>query len=306
MIQLETSHNDGNFIAIIDILLHLMKNNTIETRNYFITLLERVAEYDFKNVYTGWDRPIPRSNYAFHPHPRVLCPVSGSGVFTISDKGKIHDITLESGDILFLVKGGWVLRTPENNTELVSLVFFDDFLRIVKNKFYHDQVMDKLWYHTSGRISKTAFFVLRALEEVSYNKNSSKMDILLLKSLLLQIAQELSTAVTHKSHQSWLTYQRIAEYMHTNFQAPINRSSVAGDLKINESHISKLFKLHSKESFNTMLKRLRMEKAVRMLKDHRYSVSEVGKECGFDSADYFIKAFKKYFGTTPARFRQRR
>ena len=295
---------NSKFIAKIDILLHLMKSGTIQTKKHYIKLLSGLAESNFNNVYFGWERPISRHKYVFHPHPRLMFPASGCSALEISDCGTIRTIELKPGDVLFLVKGGWVSRTPENNSKLVSVVFLEDFLRVLTVDFEQDQVMGRLWYHTSGRINQAMFFLLQSLSAVAYQKRSPKDD-LLLKTLLFQLADELRNDQPRQNTKSWHAYQRIINYLTDNYHQPVNRASTAVDLKINESHISRLFQQYSKESFNGMLKRLRMEHAVVILKNANLSVHEVADECGFSSPDYFIKAFKKYFGTTPLGYRNR-
>jgi AraC-like DNA-binding protein len=55
-----------------------------------------------------------------------------------------------------------------------------------------------------------------------------------------------------------------------------------------------------------MLKRFRMNHAVKLLSaSSSPSVAEVADNCGFENTDYFIKAFKAHYKTTPACFRQR-
>ncbi len=296
---------NSKFVAKIDILLHLMKSGTVEAKNHFIKVLSGLVESKFKHVYFGWERPISRHRYVFHPHPRLLFPVEGKSVLEISDCGNVRTIELTPGEVLFLVKGGWVARTPENNSKLTSIVFLEDFLRILTVDFNHDQVMGRLWYHTSGRVNQTIFFLLQTLTAVTYQKRSSKDD-LLLKTLFLQLIDELQNDQPRQNTKSWHAYQRIISYLTENYHQPVNRAGIAADLNMNESHISRLFKRYSRESFNGMLKRLRMEHAVLMLKNAQLSVREVAEECGFSSSDYFIKAFKKYFGTTPLGYRNRR
>lgn len=50
---------------------------------------------------------------------------------------------------------------------------------------------------------------------------------------------------------------------------------------------------------NSLLKEFRLEKAKEMLKEKRYSVSQVTFDCGFTSPSYFTKCFKKKYGLLP-------
>ena len=127
----------------------------------------------------------------------------------------------------------------------------------------------------------------------------------MLKALLLSLEQELENDTPNPGNRAWYTYHRIVNYLTANFNTPINRATAAGDLKINECHISKLFKRYSKENFNSMLKSLRMNYAVKLLSAASSpTVAEVAENCGFENTDYFIKAFKVHYKTTPACFRQ--
>ena len=101
------------------------------------------------------------------------------------------------------------------------------------------------------------------------------------------------------------TFNIIKDYLYTNYHIGINRASVARDLKINQSYISKLFKCYSAESFNVFLKRLRMEHAARLLTESRNTIDEITVNCGFGSTTYFIKAFKAFYGVSPGRFRKK-
>ena len=47
---------------------------------------------------------------------------------------------------------------------------------------------------------------------------------------------------------------------------------------------------------------IRMEKACALLKESRLTIAEIAEQTGFQTASYFITAFKKSFGTTPGRY----
>ncbi len=50
---------------------------------------------------------------------------------------------------------------------------------------------------------------------------------------------------------------------------------------------------------NLLLKEYRLEKAKELLKEKRYSISQITFDCGFTSASYFTKCFKKKYGLLP-------
>lgn len=50
---------------------------------------------------------------------------------------------------------------------------------------------------------------------------------------------------------------------------------------------------------NALLKEFRLEKAKELLKEKRYSISQITFDCGFTSPSYFTKCFKKKYGLLP-------
>lgn len=111
-------------------------------------------------------------------------------------------------------------------------------------------------------------------------------------------------AVTPNSGKAFQTYQHICAYMTENFTAAITRESVAEEMRLNPSHISKLFRQFSELSFNQMLRKLRMEWAMELLQEKNWTIKEIADQCGYSSVDYFIESFKQYYGQTPGRLRQ--
>lgn len=70
-------------------------------------------------------------------------------------------------------------------------------------------------------------------------------------------------------------------------------------------HLSAVFKKTTGEALLTHMERLRMDRAQRLLADGELSVKEVAWACGFASAGYFIKVFKRHQGLTPLAWQAR-
>lgn len=57
------------------------------------------------------------------------------------------------------------------------------------------------------------------------------------------------------------------------------------------------------DSVNNFIIKVKMEKAIRLLKDTDKSVSEIATNCGFEDPSYFIRTFKNQFKMTPQQYR---
>jgi len=53
------------------------------------------------------------------------------------------------------------------------------------------------------------------------------------------------------------------------------------------------------------LKTIRLQNAKKMLSAKELSITQVARQCGFNSVSYFTKLFKEYFNETPKEFMRR-
>ncbi len=83
----------------------------------------------------------------------------------------------------------------------------------------------------------------------------------------------------------------------------VTLQSVADYVHLHPVYVSNLFKQESGENFSTFVLRLRMDKAVQLLKNKDLKVSQIALEVGYQKPQYFIKLFKSHFGMTPQDFK---
>lgn len=88
-------------------------------------------------------------------------------------------------------------------------------------------------------------------------------------------------------------------YMVENLSKQIKVEDVASHLFISSSHLSRLFRQEMGYTVNDYLTRVRVEKAVELMKKPEMSVAQVSKAVGFKSQSYFAKVFNKFIGVTP-------
>lgn len=77
------------------------------------------------------------------------------------------------------------------------------------------------------------------------------------------------------------------------------KDEFASDMNVSPSLLYQKLKLLTGQSPIDFIRTIRFNHAMELLQTHKYSVTEVSEMCGFSSASYFSKAFKKYFGKSP-------
>ncbi|EFK05717.1 bacterial transcription activator, effector binding domain protein [delta proteobacterium NaphS2] len=93
---------------------------------------------------------------------------------------------------------------------------------------------------------------------------------------------------------------RTIDYIHNHLGEDLNLTSLARIACFSKYHFHRIFSTFLSETVNEYVRRVRLEKAVRMLTlDRDKSVLEIALDCGFSSSQNFAKAFKSHFGVTP-------
>ena len=98
-------------------------------------------------------------------------------------------------------------------------------------------------------------------------------------------------------------YGKILSVLHVGYTRKLNISDIAAECHYSPSFISRYFKEKSGETINGYLKKIRMEKAKKLLLISDMSIEDVAASVGFSDTNYFISFFSKYYGEPPKRYR---
>ncbi len=102
-----------------------------------------------------------------------------------------------------------------------------------------------------------------------------------------------------------LLMAKVKTYLQHNYMlCDISLDSVSEILQINSSYFSVLFKRSFGVNFLDYLTELRMNAAKELLRDPYRSTAEVAGMVGYESPNYFARAFKKKTGLTPTEYRR--
>ena len=93
-------------------------------------------------------------------------------------------------------------------------------------------------------------------------------------------------------------------YIDSNYQTRASLQEFAESVHLSSGYVSHMLKKKCGSSFQEILSQTRCMKSLVFLMDPDYRISELSYDIGFSSPVYFIKNFKKYFGISPAEFRE--
>lgn len=98
--------------------------------------------------------------------------------------------------------------------------------------------------------------------------------------------------------------QQVEELIDAHFaESDLSLSKVAEWLGMNASYLSHLYKKQSGENFIDALGSRRIAHARKLLRETVAPVAQIAVQCGYISAAYFTRAFKRLEGCTPGQYR---
>lgn len=96
--------------------------------------------------------------------------------------------------------------------------------------------------------------------------------------------------------------QAMLDYAQENYQDKVTLQDVSYKLSYSISFLNKSFKKEMGTTFIEYLNRLRIQKAMDMLKEGKTPLQDISWLCGIGDYKYFNIVFKKYIGCTPKEY----
>jgi len=94
------------------------------------------------------------------------------------------------------------------------------------------------------------------------------------------------------------------DYVNNNLDRSISLEELASVSFFSPFHFHRIFVAVTGETVNHFTNRIRNEKAARLLKFSKKSISAISLECGFSSASTLSRLFKQYFEISPSEYRK--
>ncbi len=115
----------------------------------------------------------------------------------------------------------------------------------------------------------------------------------------LEVQQNNTTTEPSRSR----IVKQVQEIVSESLGQDVSVKSIADRVYLHPVYLSKIYKTETGEGLGDYIIRIRMEKALYMLKHTNRKIYEITAELGYQNPQYFSKLFKKHYGMTPNEFR---
>jgi two-component system response regulator YesN len=83
----------------------------------------------------------------------------------------------------------------------------------------------------------------------------------------------------------------------------LSLTSIADHFNITPPYLSGFFKKHNGENITDFISKIRVEKAKQLMHDHSITIAQIAQSVGYANDSALIRAFKKYEGITPGKYK---
>lgn len=289
-------------------------NKILTDENMMETIQHGSKEYPFHFYYDNLELfDFHCIEWHWHTEFEFVYVETGTVYFGISEK----QFALSEGQGVFINSKILHRYFSQGNAIVPNFVLMPYFIAAQDSLIYQKYVlpimaspMDYQIFSSDIPWQAQALSLMR--EMMAAQENAS--DVELVNSYLIQKIWHIlyqNTDVEHMgkkenySASSQARLQLMMQYIHQKFAYNISLSDIADQAKVSKSTALNLFQRYLGISPVTYLINYRLQEAAKLLASTEKKVTVISKDTGFDSVDYFCKAFKKYYKLTPTEYRKK-
>ena len=289
-------------------------NKILTDENMMETIQHGSKEYPFHFYYDNLELfDFHCIEWHWHTEFELVYVETGTVYFGISDK----QFALSEGQGVFINSKILHRYFSQGKAILPNFVLMPVFIAAQDSLIYQKYVLpimaSPMDYQIFSQDIPWQAEVLSLMREMMAAQEKAS-DVELVNSYLIQKIWHIlyqNTDIEHMgkkenySASSQARLQLMMQYIHQKSAYNISLSDIADQAKVSKSTALNLFQRYLGISPVTYLINCRLQEAAKLLTATEKKVTAISKDTGFDSVDYFCKAFKKYYKLTPTEYRKK-
>lgn len=102
---------------------------------------------------------------------------------------------------------------------------------------------------------------------------------------------------------AWI--RRVEELVRDRFAEPLTHEEIAREVGVSREHLARSFHRFAGLPLGAFVRRVRLLRAARRLRDGRPTITQIAHQCGFADHSHLTRSFRRHFDQTPAEYRER-
>ncbi len=245
--------------------------------------------------------------------------VSGSGTHTVGDRSS----KFSKGD-LFIINYDTphAFSSDESDDELImyDLLFTPRFFDVsLINAFDFESINSSFLFYSlfpseqigpDIHISGSKYNIFSDIFKKIHNEFESQkigyINIIraYVIELIIQIFRRMSSTQKNDatSRQTQIVNSTL-EYLRKNYYRDLSLGELAAQAFLSKDYFSRIFRDITGMPINSLLQKIRIDEACKLLLSSNRTISDIAEQCGFHDLKYFYNVFKKTLGVTPKQYR---
>lgn len=147
-----------------------------------------------------------------------------------------------------------------------------------------------------------AFFLLEGFDYILKPLQQAEVQIVL-ERLARKLADRPGKTVLPELTGVNSAFAELVLYIKENFNQKHTLKQLNTRFNLSENYICNLFSKHYNSTLTRFVTELRMQEAVRIMKQTNKAFKEIAVDCGYLDYYYFCKVFKEYYNASPTQYR---
>ena len=190
----------------------------------------------------------------------------------------------------------------------VTIMFNMDNLADTGSDCWYDVLINRVFpYH------KKTYTLIKTLVQES-SMGIPYLDSLmhcLLTEIVIRLLQSqyvasssYTASIVRQNYQDEL-FDRIHAYIEENICEPLTIAEICQQFSLSRSSLQLLFKNAVNQSPKKYISDMKLEKSCQMLRENKYTISEISLKLGYSSIHYFSNAFNQKYHISPSEYAKR-
>ncbi len=125
---------------------------------------------------------------------------------------------------------------------------------------------------------------------------------LVLEKLANKLAKKYPIVKETENKKMNESFIQMLDYLKIHFMEKITLERLGKQFALSPGYICNLFSKYYNTTLTCYITDLRMENAVKLMKESNYQLKKIAVECGYKDYYYFSKVFKVHFEMTPSQY----
>ncbi len=283
------------------------------------TVKESELFQEGREVFTFLNMPYQLDLMHFHNFFEISYVLSGSCTFLFEGE----TVCLSAGDVCIVSPLSRHSLPLKPGCLCLSIVVRKDTLDSMMGHLLTQQDLVSMFIHNSLYGSRRANYILlktgndplpfQTVQWLTYETNltelySNSCSTSLLNLFLARVLRASRNTVALYHYEGYskqdFDFALVLQYIQQNYRT-VSLADLSKTFHFDEAYLSKLIRKNMDKNFIDVLRTVKMSHAVDYLTNTSMKVSKIAEAVGYDSADYFSRAFRSVYGISPQQYRKR-